>query len=131
MIGVDTNILVRYLTADDAEQLERVDGLLAEAESRGQRLHIDSIVLCELVWVLRSAYSLNRSGIADILDQLLGSRLFSVSDRDSTKAALAAYRQGRGDFSDYLIGVRNRRSGCRTTTTFDQKLADDPHFEPL
>ena len=131
MRGVDTNILVRFLTGDDAAQTERVDQLLESADRTGERLRIDGIVLCELVWVLRSAYDASRAEIGELLARLIRSRQFLVDDRDSVNAALTAYRTGRGDFSDYLIGERNHRAGCRSTTTFDRALTDSPRFEVL
>lgn len=131
MIGIDTNVLVRYLTLDDAEQVERVDRLVQGALERDEPLHIDGIVLCETAWVLRTAYGLARGDVADALERILDTRQFAIEDRDSARQALDAFAEGRGDFADYLIGERNRRAGCRITLTFDRPLAESALFEEL
>lgn len=131
MIGIDTNVLVRFLTLDDEEQVERVERLIDEALARSEPLHIDSIVLCETAWVLRSVYGLSREEVAGALERIVDARQFSIEDRDSVRRAVASFRSGPGDFADYLIGERNRRIGCRTTMTFDQPLGSSPLFEGL
>lgn len=131
MIGIDTNVLVRYLTLDDAEQVEGVDRLVQRALERDEPLHIDGIVLCETAWVLRTAYDLPRREVAEALARVLDTRQFVIEDRDSVRRALDAFVEGGGDFADYLIGERNRRAGCRVTVTFDRSLAESGLFEGL
>ncbi|MEM1204713.1 MAG: type II toxin-antitoxin system VapC family toxin [Acidobacteriota bacterium] len=122
MIGVDTNVLVRWLTADDPEQLEKVDRFVEKAVERKEPLHVDSIMLCELVWVLRRAYRFSREEVADAVAGLLSTRQFEIDGRDRVRRALADFRQGPGDFSDYLIAARNQHAGCSSTVTFDRAL---------
>ena len=131
MIGIDTNVLVRYLTLDDPEQVQRVDRLVDHAERLEEALHIDAIVLCEVVWVLRSVYRLSRESIADALEKVIDARQFSIEDRDAVRRALESYRRRAGDFADYLIGERNRRRGCDTTRTFDTRLVGSELFEAV
>jgi len=131
MIGIDTNILVRYLTADDAEQLEKVDRLIARAKTSGEPLHVDTIVLCELLWVLKRGYGLKREALAEVIEQLLETRHFSVQNRHLVRRALDAFRSGKGDFPDYLLGERNRSRGCRVTMSFDRGLAAHTNFEQV
>lgn len=131
MIGIDTNVLVRFLTQDDAAQARRVDALIRETEDAGDRLHVDDIVLCECVWVLRRAYGFDKTTLADTLDRILATALFSFDDRDILRAALEDYRDGSGDFADYVIGRRNVRAGCAQTATFDRSLARDAGFVVL
>lgn len=128
MIGVDTNVLVRYLTQDDPIQARMVDSFVSESAANGVRLHIDDVVLCELVWVLRGAYRFNRTAIASAIEALLDTALFSFEDRDLLRRALAQYRNGNGDFADYVIGVRNVKAGCERTATFDQALSETDFF---
>jgi predicted nucleic-acid-binding protein len=71
VIGVDTNVLVRYLTQDDPAQARKVDTFVATAIESGDRLHVDDIVLCELVWVLRAAYRFGKPVIAAALDKVM------------------------------------------------------------
>lgn len=128
MIGVDTNVLVRYLAQDDLSQARKVDAFLSEAIDGGMRLHIDDIVLCETVWVLRAAYRLSKATIVATLDKIMSTALFSFDDRELLRTALADYRDGSADFSDCVIGRRNARAGCEHTVTFDRSLHDHPTF---
>ena len=123
MIGIDTNVLVRYLTQDDPVQAGKVDAFVATAIEEGSRLHVDDIVLVEMVWVLRAAYRLSKPTIAEALDKVLSTAIFSFDDREVLRAALTDYLAGPGDFSDYLIGRRNARAGCEHTVTFDRPLS--------
>jgi len=131
VIGVDTNVLVRYLTQDDAAQAREVDALVKESVENSVRLHIDDIVVCELVWVLRGAYRFNRAIIALTLERILDTALFSFEDRDLLRRALVQYQDGEGDFADYVIGARNARSGCQLTATFDRALRATDTFSVL
>lgn len=131
MIGIDTNVLVRYLTLDNQRQVEKVDALIRGAVERDEPLHLDCIVLCETAWVLRTVYGLARGEIAEALERVIETRHFSIEDRDSVRRALASFRTAAGDFADYLIGERNRSAGCRTTKTLDQALAGSALFEGL
>jgi len=120
--GLDTNLLVRFLVRDDEIQFRRVADLVAAHEASGEALHLDAIVLCELAWVLRAGYARDRGEIASALEALLDASPFAVEERDLVREAVERFRAGRGDFSDYLIGLRNRHAGCRDTATFDRKL---------
>ena len=131
MIGLDTNVLVRYLAQDDPQQFDRAERFIRSAKDSGQTLFLNHLVLCELVWVLGGAYRHSRSEIVEVLDRLLLTSDFEIEDRDAVYGALAEFRRSQGDFSDYLIGVKNRNSGCETTATFDRALKDTPVFTLL
>jgi predicted nucleic-acid-binding protein len=128
VIGVDTNVLVRYLTQDDPAQARKVDTFMAMAIESGDRLHVDDIVLCELVWVLRAAYRFSKPVIAASLDKVMSAGIFAFEDRELLRSALTAYRNGPGDFSDYVIGRRNTNAGCEHTVTFDRPLSRERSF---
>ena len=128
MTGLDTNVLVRYLTQDEPSQAKRANRLVADAEVGREKLHIDVVVLCELVWVLRGAYGFEKSTVCAVLDKILDAALFSMDDRDIVREAAAAYRTGKGDLADYLLGSRNRTAGCRATVTFDRALKGSDLF---
>jgi len=128
VIGLDTNVLVRYLTQDDAAQARRVDALINAAADDETRLYVDDIVLCELVWVLRAAYRLSKPTIIDALDKLISTSAFSFDDRELLRATLSDFNAGSGDFADYLIGRRNLRAGCEQTMTLDRQLKAHPAF---
>lgn len=132
MRGLDTNVLVRFLTADDPEQAEAALRLVEIADSTGERLHISTIVLAELVWVLRGGRcARSREEVADALNALLDATVFEIQDRDLVRRAVTAFRAGPADFSDYLIGEHDRRAGCTSTLTFDRRLAGSTGFEEL
>lgn len=89
---------------------------------------ISTIVLCELVWVLRTSLGFRKEQILDTIESVFDAPEFPVEDRDIVREATALYRVGAGDFSDYLIGLRNRRDGCRETLTFDEAPGDSALF---
>ena len=94
MIGLDTNVLVRYLVRDDAAQAARADREL----ERDERFFIDSIVLCELVWVLEAGYGFSRPQIVDALERILAAAPFEIESRDLALAALEDFRRSSADF---------------------------------
>jgi predicted nucleic-acid-binding protein len=128
VIGIDTNILVRYLTQDDEIQARKVDTFLDAAIEDESHLRVDDIVLCEVVWVLRAAYRLGKPAIAEALDKVMSTAIFSFDDRELLRGALDDYLEGAGDFSDYVIGRRNARAGCEHTVTFDRQLTGRSSF---
>ncbi|MGH3430495.1 MAG: PIN domain-containing protein [Mycobacteriales bacterium] len=131
MRGLDTNVVVRYLTQDDPAQAEKVNGLIEKAVAGGEKLHLDGIVLCEIVWVLNSAYGFDKSTIVQAVEKILDTAHFVIADRELFREALTAYREGSGDFSDYAIGLRNRHAGCADTVTFDRGLRKSMLFSLL
>jgi predicted nucleic-acid-binding protein len=118
VIGLDTNVLVRYLLRDDPVQAARAEREL----ERNERFLIDSIVLCELVWVLETGYGSSRTEIAAALERILGTAQFEIESKDLALAALDDFRRSAADFSDCLIGRRNRAAGVPETVTFDRNL---------
>ncbi len=118
MIGLDTNVLVRYLLRDDPVQAARAEREL----ERNERFLIDSIVLCELVWVLETGYGFSRTEIAAALERILATAQFEIESKDLALAALDDFRRSAADFSDCLIGRRNRAAGVPETVTFDRSL---------
>jgi predicted nucleic-acid-binding protein len=131
MKGLDTNVLVRYLTQDDREQARKVDRLVETIVAKGERAYVNVIVLAELTWVLRSAYGFGKEALVRVLERMLATPRLVLEGRDEVREALDEYRGGEGDFSDYLIGVRNLRAGCSETATFDRHLKGSAHFTIL
>jgi predicted nucleic-acid-binding protein len=132
MRGLDTNVLVRFLTADEPAQSESARRLIETAEATDERLHVSTLVLAELVWVLRGGrYALSRNAVADAVEALLEANVFEIQDRDIVRSAVTDFRDGSADFSDYLIGEHDRRAGCTSTLTFDRRLAKAEGFEAL
>ncbi len=122
MIGLDANVLVRYIVQDHRQQSGAAARLVESQCSVDNPGWIDTIVLCELVWVLESAYGYSRNIIADVLRQLLGTAELVPDNPSQAWCALRAYESGAADFSDYLIGVRKHDNGCEATYTFDKRV---------
>ena len=122
MIGLDTNVLVRYLTRDDRAQYQKAAAFIEAAADRGEQLLVNTVVLCELEWVLGSAYTYSREEIARAIEQILATAQFEVERRDEARQALADFRTRKSDFSDALIGRINRSLGAGHTMTFDRDL---------
>jgi predicted nucleic-acid-binding protein len=131
MIGVDTNVLVRYLVEDDAEQTKRADALFRRALAKGETLFVSDVVLCEIVWVLESVYDIGRREIADLIDNLIRAKQVELGDADLAHRALEAYRAGKGDFADYVIRERALAAGCATLATFDKQLWAEEGFQKV
>lgn len=131
MRGLDANVLVRFLLRDDEAQFRRAAKILETLSRADEGARIDSIVLCELVWVLKSGYGRTRREIASALEALLDAAPFAIDDREVVRQSVERFRTGKGDFSDYLLGLRNQRAGCRDTLTFDRKLQPSDGFTAL
>lgn len=131
MTGFDTNVLVRYLVRDDADQAAVVSRLITDAVENGVSVYLNKVVVCETVWVLESAYEYPKEAIADVLEKLLLTQQFEFEERDHVWRSLRRYREGEADLADYLIGESNHASGCDETATFDRALRGEVGFTVL
>ncbi|AUT03851.1 twitching motility protein PilT [Nostoc sp. CENA543] len=128
MIGVDTNILVRYLTKDDENQWQQATEIIES----GEQCFIANIVLCELVWVLRGKpYQFSREEISNTIDLILQCATFELENRSIIYQAFQRLKKGKADFPDYLIGSVAQHLGCRSTASFDRKLKGERGFDLL
>ena len=131
MIGLDTNVLVRFLVQDDPAQSRRAAQLIARECTKESPGFINRIVLCELVWVLESAYGYSKETIAGVLEKVLRTSQFQVEDLPVAWTAFRLYQKGKADFADCLLGAVNRQYGCDRTVTFDQQAGKLEGFEFL
>ena len=131
MIGLDTNLLVRYLTKDDPTQFSKAKALIDATAAAGDRFVINSAVLCELVWVLRTTYDYSREEIAGAVEYILTIAEFDVERPDETRLALQEFQSTKADFSDALIGRINQSLGAEHTATFDRHLKGLDTFHVL
>ncbi|MFH1757620.1 MAG: type II toxin-antitoxin system VapC family toxin, partial [Pseudomonadota bacterium] len=129
--GLDTNVLVRYLTQDDEGQAEVAAKTIEEAAAKGEKMLIQPIILCELVWVLESAYDFPKTDRLRALEGILRVAQFEIVEKDTVWQALSDFRQGKGDFSDYYLGRANEKAGAAITLTFDKTLKGLPRFQVL
>jgi predicted nucleic-acid-binding protein len=123
MLGIDTNVLVRFLVRDDQTQFEKARKLLKREVSNDRRVFINQLVLLETEWVLRSRYGLAKTLMLDTISGLLDAPDIQLEDEPAVEEALFIWRDANADFADCLIGARNRRLGCRATVTFDTKAS--------
>jgi predicted nucleic-acid-binding protein len=131
MKGVDTNVLVRYITRDDPAQERAASRFLESARKRAEPIFVNVIVLCELVWVLGRTYEYSRTEVAAVIGQLLTTEQIVVEETDLAWLALSDFKASRGDFADCLIGRKNERLGCDATVTFDGRLKGLAGFATL
>jgi predicted nucleic-acid-binding protein len=128
MLGLDTNVLVRFLVRDDEAQFETARKLIERELAAGRRVFVSQLVLLETEWVLRSRYSLPKSLILEAISGLLAAVDVRFEDEQAIEEALFIWKDASADFADCLIGARNRRLGCRATATFDLKASKLPGF---
>ncbi|MFZ1482891.1 MAG: type II toxin-antitoxin system VapC family toxin [Paracoccaceae bacterium] len=130
MIGLDTNVLVRFLVQDDPEQAAAATALivgLTETEPG----FVCREVLVELVWVLERAYGMTRADIAFALDRLLEARELVIEAADRAAIAADRFRKGGAGFSDQMVALAGQGAGCRETASFDRKAAGIPGMRLL
>jgi predicted nucleic-acid-binding protein len=123
MIGLDTNVLVRYLVQDDPKQSRRANSVIDHAAVHDSPMFINHVVICELTWVLGRGYGYARTPMANVIENILLARQFEIERKDLVWTALADFKSTRADFADCLIGAINAVSGCESTLTFDRSAA--------
>lgn len=118
MRSVDTNVLVRLLTRDDAKQMAAAEAFVA----RGA--WVPHVVLAETTWVLTSVYARGADEIAAAVEILLNHEHLTIQDSETVTAALATFRRRPAlGFSDCLVVEVARKSGHLPLGTFDRDLA--------
>ena len=123
MIGLDTNVIVRYIMQDDPEQVARAVAIIEGKLNQDNLGFLTLIVLVETVWVLKTVYRIPKAGLMTVVENLLATRQIRVERSELVFRALRAYRAGNGDFSDALIVTVGAGNGCIETLTFDKKAA--------
>ena len=131
MIAIDTNVLLRLLVNDDPKQARRAQAVVDRASRLGEAILLTDVVLCEVEWVLSSAFGLSRAAIAETLARLVQGPEFTFANRAVVCEALHNYQRGKAEFSDYLIGAAATAAGATTTFTFDRDLRDSDDFNLL
>jgi predicted nucleic-acid-binding protein len=123
MIGLDTNILVRYLAQDDAAQSARATEILEQRLTEEQPGYISLVTMAETVWVLDRAYGLSAAQIAGVVERMLQADALVIQNEQEVFTAMIALKTGTASFADALIGAVDRWAGCSTTLTFDRRAA--------
>jgi predicted nucleic-acid-binding protein len=131
MIGIDTNVLVRLIVADEPRQATVARNFIRERCTSGDPGFVSNIVLAEIAWILATGYGYSRLQIADAIERIIETVQLQVESSTDVAAALVEYRAGPADFADCLIGQTNRTADCSHTVTFDRKAAKLDAFELL
>lgn len=121
MIGLDTNVVVRYLIQDEPDQAAAASAVI-EALTEKDPGFLSLVTVVELHWVLRRAYKVNADRCADLIEGLLNARELRVDQDSVVRSALAGSRDGQ-DFADAAIAELGRIAGCDHTVTFDRRAA--------
>lgn len=120
MIGLDTNVLVRYLAQDDPDQAARATRIVEQELTEETPGFIGLVVLVETVWVLQRLYRASAEEIRETATDLLGSRDIVVENRDVVTRALALSRQNSCGFADAIIAASAFNAGCDKVISFDR-----------
>jgi predicted nucleic-acid-binding protein len=129
MVGLDTNVILRYLLQDDPTQTRLANRIFDQVLSDRNPGLISLVTILEIVWVLRSLLKQTPSEIATHLEHLLAADSLEVQNDQQVFEAAFALKRGTGEFEDALIGALNAWAGCPHTLTFDERALRMPHFE--
>ena len=136
MQGLDTNILIRYLTQDDPIQSPKATEIIERRLSRARPgfvspFFISLVTMAEVVWVLSSVYELPDGQIADAVERMLQADTLTIQNEQQVFTAMVSLRRGWGGFADALIAALGAWAGCESTLTFDKKALRLAGFELL
>ncbi|MFY9780573.1 MAG: type II toxin-antitoxin system VapC family toxin [Candidatus Baltobacteraceae bacterium] len=123
MIGLDTNILVRYLAQDDPEQSAKANRIVEHDLTEANPGFVSVVAMTETVWVLERAYGVSDLQIAAAVEEMLQADFLSVECEQEVFTAAAVLKEGRGSFADALIAALGEKAGCSWTLTFDRKAS--------
>jgi predicted nucleic-acid-binding protein len=124
LIGLDTNVLVRYIVGDDVNQERLASDLIENKCTKEKPAHIALIVLCELVWVLSRAYKSQKEEILKVLENILLTENFQIEDHDIAWNALIDFGMSKADYADCIISRINQKNACYSTFSFDKAASD-------
>jgi predicted nucleic-acid-binding protein len=128
MLSIDTNVLVRYLVADDARQARLAQKLIDGAGVDGNEVFVGSVVLAEAIWVLESSYGMRKRELVHVLEDLIGLSFLRFERPAAVVRALQAYRKGSADFPDYLSAAISLEVAGGCLHTFDRKCREAEFF---
>jgi predicted nucleic-acid-binding protein len=129
MIGLDTNILVRYLTQDDPIQSLRATEIIERRLTEKNPGFVSIVTMVETVWVLDRAYRLTTNEIAAAVERMLQIDVLVLENEQEVFNAMIALKEGQGSFADATIAALGTRAGCSCTLTFDRKALRLPDFK--
>ena len=119
MIGLDTNVLVRYIMQDDAKQSPKATKIIEALDGVENSGYVTLVAMVELVWILSASYELTREQVAQALDGLIRAKQLEIESADQVIRALRIFKVGKSDFADCLIERSANSAKCEKTVTFD------------
>jgi predicted nucleic-acid-binding protein len=131
MIGLDSNVLLRYLVQDDPFQSRRAAQLIEGELTVDEQGFVSLVALAETVWVLERAYRLSDEEIAAVVRHILQIEAFVIESEPEVVFAFEALEEKRGSFADALIAALGAKAGCSHTVTFDRRALRLAGFAPL
>ncbi|MDD5175048.1 MAG: type II toxin-antitoxin system VapC family toxin [Sterolibacterium sp.] len=122
MIGLDTNVLIRYIAQDDPKQTPKANRLIESltVEAPG---YVGVVSVIELVWVLTDCYKMTKGELCEVLETLLHTKAIVVAHADIVWQSLRQFKGSKADFADCLIERFAHSDGCDYTATFDRDAA--------
>ncbi|TAL46001.1 MAG: type II toxin-antitoxin system VapC family toxin [Methylovulum sp.] len=129
MKALDTNVLVRFLVKDDAEQAQQVYSLFKQAEIHQQRLFVPLLVVLETIWVLQAVYGIDDQDILTVLNDLLLMPILLFESQPVLHAFIGPATGNNYDLADLLIAHSASGLHCESVLTFDKKAAKFDGFE--
>lgn len=129
MIGLDTNVLIRWLVRDDPERSRKVEQFLSEHLEEG--FFISTVVILEVWWVCRSVYGFTGEEVTAAFAELLESAELTMEHENALRQAVEHYSGSAADLEDLLLAQIHVENGCRHTVTMDRKAARLPDMKLL
>jgi predicted nucleic-acid-binding protein len=127
MMGLDTNVLLRYLAQDDPKHSPRATEIIERRLTEQEPDFVSLVTILEVVWVLKSLFRRSRQEIANDIEMLLAADTLEVQNEQEVYLAVVSLRNGVGTFEDALIGTLGAWRGCSATLTFDEDAAKRLH----
>ena len=122
MIGLDTNVLVRYVMQDDPKQAAQATKLV-ESLTTDAPGFVTVVTVVEFAWVLSACFELVREDLGRALEALLRAKELVIEQAEVVWKAVRRFREGSADFADCLIELTSSAAGCHRTMTFDRAAA--------
>jgi predicted nucleic-acid-binding protein len=129
MIGLDTNVVVRYLAQDDPIQSPEAVHIFEQRLTEQDPGFVSVVAMAETVWVLQRVYGLTDGDTAAAIERMLQVDVLVVESEQEVFVAMIALKDGRGSFADALIRALDAKGGCSHTLTFDRMALRLPGFE--
>lgn len=123
MVGIDTNVLVRFIVRDDRQQAEAARAAIGRAMAANEPLAVSLLTILETEWVLRSRYRFDKEVVVRTFKMLLEAGDVLIEGEETLEQALYLFEDSSADFADCLMVARYQRMGCATMLTFDENAA--------